>query len=108
MKRFLTIVRLWSEEDGVIVSSELVLFSTVVVIGMLVGLQTVRDAVTRELGDFAMSIGTINQSYSFAGVTGHHSSTAGSLLADRLDDCDQPQPGFPTGCILVATATHEQ
>ena len=84
--------RLWSEQEGVLVSSELVIFSTAVVIGMLVGLQTVRDAVVQDLGDFANAIGNINQSYSFAGVTGHHSSTAGSMLVDRADDCDTPAP----------------
>ena len=84
--------RLWNEQDGVVISSELILFSTVVVIGMLVGLQTVRESVVQELGDFANAIGNINQSYSYAGLTGHHSSTAGSVLIDVVDDCDVSVP----------------
>lgn len=101
MKKILR--RLWCEESGVVISSELILFSTVVVIGMLVGLQTVREAVVQELGDFANAIGNINQSYSYAGVTGHHSSTAGSQLVDVIDDCDVPVPtaGNAPMCIGV-------
>ena len=103
--------RLWIEEEGVIISSELVLFSTVVVVGMLTGMQTVRDAVVEELGDFANAIGNINQSYHFAAVTGHHSATAGSFLFDARDDCDTQTPvtGGAPMCIAVgvATASHE-
>jgi len=99
------IARLWKEEAGVIISSELVVLSALLIIGMVVGLQTVREAVVLELGDFANAIGSINQSYSFAGITGHHSSTAGSVFADARDDCDlttQTIGGTPN-CITVCT-----
>ena len=104
--------RLWIEEGGAIISSELVLFSTVVVIGMLTGLQTVREAVVEELGDFANAIGNINQSYHFDPVAGHHSATAGSFLIDARDDCDTQTPvtcGTPM-CIVVGvcSASHER
>jgi len=36
----------------------------------------------------AAAIGAINQSYSFSGVTGHSSSTAGSFFLDLIDFCD--------------------
>lgn len=108
-----TLKRLVVEERGVVISAELVLFSAVVVIGMLVGLQTVRNAVVTELGDFAAAVGTLNQSYSFAAVTGHHSSSAGSFLVDVRDDCDNPafnplNPAPALQCIGVAiSASHE-
>ena len=80
--------RLWNEEDGAIVSSEIVLVATLLVLGMIVGLTSVRNAVVQELADVANAIGNINQSYSFSGVTGHHSSTAGSQLVDVADFCE--------------------
>lgn len=96
------VCRLVTEESGVVISAELILFSTLLVIGMLVGLQTVRDAVVRELSDFANAVANTNQSYSFAGVTGHHSSTAGSALADVRDDCDTQTTGVDVNmCIGV-------
>ncbi len=80
--------RFWKDEAGFVVSSELVLIATVLVIGLLVGLATVREQLVQELGDVADAISEINQSYSFSGITGHHSSTAGSLFADTQDECD--------------------
>ena len=72
--------RLWADEAGFVVSSELVLIATLLVIGLVVGLTSLRNQVVQELGDVAQAIANVNQSYSFSGVTGHHSSTAGSIL----------------------------
>lgn len=103
--------RLWKEEDGAIVSSEIVVVTVLLVLGMIVGLQAVREAVVTELADFAGAIGSINQSYSFAGINGHHSSTAGSAWVDALDSCDvcTPPDGGASQCVTVCTVgpTHE-
>ncbi len=80
--------RFWNDEAGFIVSSELILIATVLVIGLLAGLVTIRDQVVQELGDVADAISEINQSYSFSGVTGHASSTAGTFFEDIRDFCE--------------------
>jgi Flp pilus assembly pilin Flp len=96
--------RLWKEEDGAIVSSEIVVVTVLLVLGMIVGLQSVREAVVTELADFAAAIGSINQSYSFAGITGHHSSTAGSAFVDNADSCDAAgASGGASQCVTVCT-----
>lgn len=81
--------RLWQDQTGFIVSAELVLISTVVVIGMLVGLVTIRDQVVQELGDLADALSEVDQSYSYSGITGHASSTAGTIFNDTHDYCEQ-------------------
>ena len=81
--------KLWADEAGFVVSSELVLIGTILVIGVTVGLTTLRDQVVQELGDLAISLGNINQSYSFTAVTGHSSSVAGSDYVDNIDQCDE-------------------
>ncbi len=96
--------RLWKEEDGAIVSSEIVVVTVLLVLGMIVGLQSVREAVVTELADFAAAIGSINQSYSFAGINGHHSSTAGSIFVDADDSCDdRDSSDGATQCVTVCT-----
>jgi Flp pilus assembly pilin Flp len=85
--------RLWADEAGFVVSSELVLIATLAVIGLIAGLQTVRDQVLQELADTANAVSNVNQSYSFSGVTGHSSSTAGSIFVDQLDQCDDQTNG---------------
>ena len=92
--------QIWKDEAGFVVSTELVLVATILVIGMVVGLATVRDAVVQELGDVALAIGSINQSFSYSGVTGCNSGSAGSDFADLTDACsatadvagDEPPP----------------
>ena len=101
MKKF------WSDEAGFIVSAELVLIATILVLGMIVGLVSVRDQVVQELGDIAIAIGVINQSYSFSGITGHTSQTAGSILLDTVDVCDESQvdpSSAGAACISVTQA----
>ena len=85
MKLFVT---LWKAEEGFVVSSELVLIATMLVIGMLAGLDTIRDQVVQELADVGDAISEINQSYSFSGITAHSASTAGTAFTDLNDYCE--------------------
>ena len=81
--------KLWNDEAGAILSAELVLIATILVIGMIVGLASLRDAVVTELADVGQAISNLNQSYSFSGISGHHTQTAGSFFDDEPDFCDR-------------------
>ena len=80
--------RLWNDEAGAVVSAEIMLVATILVIGMIVGLKSVRDAVLTELADVAQAIANVDQSYSYSGVDGHAASTTGSAFIDAPDFCD--------------------
>lgn len=97
---------LWQDEGGFIVSIELVLISTIAVIGLITGFVAVRDAVISELSDIAGAIQDLNQSYSFNGVTGHSGNTSGSSFTDARDWCDTQEDGINTidNCITVNRA----
>ncbi|WP_299468645.1 hypothetical protein [uncultured Gimesia sp.] len=101
--------QLWSDENGFVVSAELVLIATVLVLGMIVGLTTLRDQVIAELADVAAAFSNSNQSYSFSGITGHSSSTAGSIFDDNTDFCDvDADPvGSDNHCISIVVAETE-
>lgn len=86
------LMKLYRDENGVIISAELCLVLTIVVIGVIVGLSEVAKAVNTELNDISNAIGALNQSYAF---TGFHSKkgkfmsfVAGSAFHDGVDDCD--------------------
>jgi Flp pilus assembly pilin Flp len=101
--------RLWNDEAGFVVSAELVLIATVLVIGMLVGLVTIRDQVVQELADVADAISEVDQSYSFSGVTGHSASTSGTLFNDTHDFCEaaagnDQSPGSEPQCVEFTVA----
>lgn len=80
--------RLRDDEQGFVVSAELVLIATVAVIGIIVGMVAIRDAVVSELSDVAGAMQDLNQSYSYNRVTGHSGYTYGSSWTDRRDWCD--------------------
>lgn len=89
---------LLQDEAGFIVSSELVLIATLLVIGVIVGMSEVQHAVVSELNDVADGIGSLNQSYKFAGFSsfkkygwGVKAKFAGSHFRDQQDDCDNNQ-----------------
>jgi len=101
--------RLWKEESGAIVTSELLLIATLLVIGVVAALAAVRAAIVTELADFSSSIGTMNQSFSVGGtVSGDGSFTAASAFADAADAGDtvgpQGQQVGPSACIVVCTS----
>ena len=104
--------RLWADEAGFIVSTELMLIATILVIGMIVGLVSIRDQIVQELADVAGAISEVNQSFSFSAVTGHNSSTAGSDFLDLIDNCDlageQVAAGTPPACVNVTVADTEE
>lgn len=80
--------RLWADQAGFVISAELVLVATVLVIGLLVGMAAVRDSVTNELADVAGAIDDVDQSYAVGGIVGHDALVGGSAYGDVDDFCD--------------------
>jgi hypothetical protein len=98
-------ITLWHDDSGVTLSTELILITTVLVIGAIVGLSTFRDQLVQEFGDAALAVSSLNQSYSFSGATVGGFTVAGSIFTDTADDCDGADPpGSEPACISVAEA----
>ena len=93
MKRL--IMGLWHDEHGVILSTEIVIVGSVLVVGLITGMVSLQEAVNTEMSDLAGAIGSLDQSYSYSGqVTTRkkcQASTAGSCFRDQPDCCDEQQ-----------------
>ncbi len=93
--------RLWRDESGVILSAEIVIVGSLLVVGMITGLTCLQEAVNGELRDVAGAIGALDQSFSFSahrksGFNGQCCAyTAGSAFAN----CEN-QPA--AGCHDIA------
>jgi len=89
------------DDQGFVVSAELVLVATVAVIGLLVGLSAVRDGLVSELSVVAGAVQDAKQSFSLDGVVGHNANTAGFNFVDDLDECDSTNDtsGAADNCI---------
>jgi len=90
-------LNLWNDEAGFVVSAELVLIATLLVIGMIVGLSEIQHAVVAEMNDVGDAFGQLNQSYMYSGFSakkngyGYKSYTRGSVFEDAADECDNNQ-----------------
>lgn len=80
--------QLFQDEAGFIVSAELILVATIVVLGMVVGLAEVSNGINEELEDVATAFGRVNQSYFVSGFRGHKARTSSSSFTDSPDFCD--------------------
>ncbi len=80
--------QLLNDEDGFIVSAELILIATIGVLSMVVGLSEVAYNINQELEDVGSAFGSINQSFRYNGANGHKGGTPGSEFKDHVDACD--------------------
>ncbi|MCA9155215.1 MAG: hypothetical protein KDA38_10535 [Planctomycetales bacterium] len=76
--------RLWHDQTGSVISCEVILLTTVLVIGIIVGAKSFRDAAVTEWADYAQAIGQMDQSYVITGGT----TGDGTLFIDMMDFCD--------------------
>jgi Flp pilus assembly pilin Flp len=97
--------RLWKEETGAILSAEVMLVASILVIGMVAGLASLRDSVVTELADLAQALANVNQSYSYSGVAGHHVFNGGGVFIDTFDFCDVADLTVNQGskCVTICT-----
>ena len=88
--------KFWNDEHGVVLSAELVLVGTILILGMIVGLVELQCAVVAELSDLGDAIGNVDQSYRIPGMTsfktggGVKAQTSGAAFNDGPDagDCN--------------------
>ena len=83
-----------NDENGFVVSAELMLVITLVFCAAAVGWGAVKDSLANELNAVSHAIGTVDQSYSVTGFKkakqggGPHAHCAGFGYNDEADNCD--------------------
>jgi len=91
---------LFSDERGFVLTAELVIISTVLVLGLVTGLTCVQSSVVAELKDVGRAIGSLNQSYAYGGMKGCQSwcglrsRTYGSSFLDTADSPEELRADF--------------
>lgn len=74
---------LWTDQRGFIVSIEMILIVTIGVLGLIVGLSCLANAVNAELQDIGWAVRSLNQSYWFGGFRGCKAFVSGSGFMNR-------------------------
>jgi hypothetical protein len=94
-----TINRFWNEQEGAIVSAEIMLVGTLLVIGVIVGLKSVRDSVVTELADIAQALDNTSQSYWYNGQRNYYGGSSGASYSDA----NQSNYGNAAACVNTAS-----
>jgi hypothetical protein len=86
--------RLWRDESAVVNTTDLILLTTLLGIGLIVGIVMLRNQVVQEYGDLSVAVGALDQGYSYPAKTvtiGANTYTAaGSTYVDNSDIGDGP------------------
>jgi len=89
--------RLWHDEAGLVVTTELVVCTVVLIVGMIVGMVAVRDQVAQEFGDLAAALESLDQSFHVDDWASYTDEGTGT----------DPQGEEPSGMSVQASATDE-
>lgn len=94
------------KQGGFVLTAELVLIVTILVLGAIVGLVTMRDALTGEMEDVAEAVGSLDQGYQFDGLINPQltAATAGSSFTDSFDEGDVDVYSFTLSNGLEVTS----
>ena len=76
------IAKFWNDDCGALIASEFLFVATILVIGIIVGLANVRDAVNTELAELSNAILALSQGYTISGQIGCCSEVQGSMAID--------------------------
>jgi Flp pilus assembly pilin Flp len=74
--------KLWKDDTGALISAEFLFVATILVIGVIVGLASVRDALNTELAELGNAILALSQGYTISGQSGCCAATDGSQAID--------------------------
>ena len=93
--------QLWSDDCGALIATEFLFVATILVIGIVVGLTNVRNAVNVELSELANAYLALSQGYTVSGQSGCCSSTDGSAAVDTPSLVTQPTCTPPSNVSII-------
>ena len=82
---------LWKDNLASVMTAEVVMLTTLLAIGIIVGAKSFRDSAVTEWADWAQAISSLNQSYSISSNV-----TPNGEFIDTLDFCDTSDDDGPT------------
>jgi Flp pilus assembly pilin Flp len=77
-----TLRQLWHDDRGALIATEYLFISTILVIGTIIGLTNLRDAINVELTETANALLALSQGFTISGTSGSAGSTSGSQAID--------------------------
>src|SRR5262245_16058135 len=92
-------LKLWCDDTGALIAAEYIFVATILVIGTIVGLSNVREAINTELTEVANALLALSQGFAISGQSGVAGQTDGSQAIDTpglLQDPVLTPPAIPS------------
>jgi len=102
------ISRFLRSEEGFILSTEAVLVGTIMVLGLIVGITEVRNAVVQELGDYSQAVSWLSQDYAYTSTSSSNITIGLSTAGSQFSDSSDTQLGQATdaqGIVVTGAST---
>lgn len=96
--------KLWDDDAGALIASEYLFVVTILIIGTIVGLAAVREAINTELGEVANALLALSQGFTISGQSGTGGSVDGSQAIDTPGTIQDPiatPPAIPSVIDLI-------
>ncbi len=74
--------KLWNDDQGALIASEYLFVITILIIGTIVGLTSLREAIVNEMAETANALLALSQGYSISGISGAGGEIEGSESID--------------------------
>jgi hypothetical protein len=105
--QFMSLLKtLWRDERGMVYSMDVILVSTILLLGTIAGLVCLRNQVLLELEDVANAVGSLDQSYSYTSRT--ITSNSGSFSAYVAGGSYTNPPYVPADLMLSVPPSRQQ
>lgn len=92
-------MKLWRDDAGALIAAEYIFVATILVIGTIVGLTNVREAINTELSELANAILALSQGFTISGQSGAGAQVDGSQTIDTpslVPDQTLTPPAIPS------------
>jgi hypothetical protein len=96
--------KLWNDDQGALIASEYLFVVTILIIGTIVGLAAVREAINTELGELANALLALSQGFSVSGQSGAGGTVDGSQAIDTpgfIPDIVATPPAIPSVIDMI-------
>jgi hypothetical protein len=95
------LVKLYHDDRGALIATEFLFVATILVIGVVFGIATVRNSVNAELAEFANAILALSQGYTVSGLSGCSAAVDGSQASDTSALVTNPVNVVPSDPSII-------
>ena len=99
--------RLWGDTRGAMAPADLILMTAITAIGVIVGLVIVRDSVVQEMGDVAVALDNVDQSFGVQVVMSGVGTVYTALYVDDAATLLDPVGSEPA-CLDVGGTQYDE